>query len=404
MRHVYIFDSSARATNYGIGTYIKQLVDALKYTRYNITIVNIIHKDVEFEILNKGPIRYILIPAPVINKNNLNFEEFEKSIPFILYPYVDKNENNIFHLNYMGARTMVEYIRSIIGGSIVLTVHYTEWSFSLLGNRRKLFHILKSDKGELDDKSRSIYEKIIKEKDMLNICDKIIAVSKHSYNDLIKIYKINKNKISIINNALNDFYCEDEIKKTIIKKRMHINKDDILLLFVGRLDPIKGIDIMIKIFKIILDRYSNLHLLIVGEGDFNKCLLNSFDIWTKVSFTGFLSKKNLFDLYTISDIGIVPSLHEEFGYVAVEMMSFKIPIIVNDTTGLSEIVDDRINGFKVSVNSQKKTWGNLIEKICFLIENPDLRKELGDKARNKFETCYNLRLFKDRILELYDSL
>lgn len=404
MKHVYIFDSSARAANYGIGTYIKQLIDALKYTRYNVTIVNIIHKDIEFEVLNKGLIRYILIPAPIINKNNLNFDGFEKSIPFIIYPYVDKNENNIFHFNYMGARSMAEYIRLIIGGSIVLTVHYTEWSFSLLGNRRKLFHILKSDKMRFDDKSKSIFEMIIKEKEMLSICDKVIAISKHSYDDLIEIYEVDKSKISIINNALNDFYSEDEIKKTIIKKRMHINENDILLLFVGRLDPIKGVDILINDFRIIVNKYPNVHLMIVGEGDFNKCLLDSFDIWTKVSFTGFLPKKSLFELYSISDIGIVPSLHEEFGYVAVEMMSFKIPIIVNDTTGLSEIVDDRVNGFKVSINSQKKTRGEMIEKICYLIENPDLRKELGDKARNKFETYYNLKLFKDRILKLYDSL
>ena len=56
MKHVYIFNSSARGAYYGIGTYIKQLVDVLRRTAYNVTVVNIIYQDIEFDICLKDSI------------------------------------------------------------------------------------------------------------------------------------------------------------------------------------------------------------------------------------------------------------------------------------------------------------------------------------------------------------
>ena len=404
MKHIYIFNSSARGTIYGVGTYIKQLVDILKYTKYNVTIVNIIFKDIEFDVLKKGSVRYISIPNPVINKNDLSIEAFEKSIPFVLYPYIDKNEKNIFHLNYMGTKYIAEYLRLLVGGSIVLTVHYTDWSFSLLGNRKKISNILKKEEKELDKRSQAILKNLTQERGVIDVCDKIVSISKHSFHDLIKIHKADKNKIVLINNALKDSHTANEEKKFAIRKKLRIDSDDIVLIFAGRLDPVKGVDILVNSFKSVIEKHSNTRLFIAGEGIFNNLLSASSPIWTRISFTGFLSKKDLLELYNIAEIGIIPSLHEEFGYVAIEMMSHEIPIIVNDTTGLSEIIDDNINGLKVSINSHKKIQEALVDKINYLIENPNERKRIGENARDKYKTHYSLKLFKERMLALYDSL
>ena len=404
MRHIYIFNSLVRGTNYGVGTYIKQLVDILKHTEYNVTIVNIIYKDIEFDISRKDSIRYISVPAPVINKNELSNEGFEKSIPFILYPYINKSEQNIFHLNYMGYKYIAKYLRSFIGGSIILTVHYTDWSFSLLGNRYKLLRMQKKEAEKLDLQSRTILKNLTQEKELLDICDKIVAISQHSYRDLTKIHKVNKKKIILINNALKDSYTENREKKLEIRKKMQIPPDEIVLVFVGRLDVVKGIDILINSFKHVIEKHPNARLIIAGDGDFNKYLSISSPVWTRITFTGFLSKKDLHTLYNIADIGVIPSLHEEFGYVAVEMMIHKIPIIANNTTGLSEIIDDNVNGLKVSISSHKKTWKELADKINYLIENPNIRKMVGENARDKFKTHYNIKLFKMRMLALYNSL
>ena len=405
MKHVYIFNSSARGAYYGIGTYIKQLVNVLRRTAYNVTVVNIIYQDIEFDICLKDSIRYISIPAPIIPKKRLNNEGFEKSIPFILYPYVAPNEQNIFHLNYMGDKYLAQYLRSLFTGcSIILTVHYTDWSLSLSGNRSLLRQILRKEGKELDLRSQTILSNLAQEKELLAICDKVVAISRHSYRDLIQIHKVDKRKTTLINNALKRSRITSDEKREKTRKKLLIAPNEIILLFVGRLDIVKGLDLLINTVKHLIKRYPDLRLIVAGEGDFSKYLSASSPLWTQITFTGFLSPKSLQELYTIADIGIIPSLHEEFGYVAIEMMNHKIPIIANDTTGLSELIDDGINGFKVHINSRQTTCKELVDKIIYLIENPDIRKNIGEKARNKLNCHYNIRFFEKQMLALYNSL
>ena len=405
MKHIYIFNSLVRGTYYGVGTYIKQLIDVLRHTKYNVTVVNIIYKDAEFDICIKDSIRQISIPAPIINKNGQNNEGFEKSIPFILHPYIDPNEQNIFHLNYMENKNMAQYLRLLFAGSsIILTVHYTDWSFSLSGNRYKLLQIQKKEGKELNLQSQTILSNLAQEKELLAICDKVVAISRHSHRDLIQIHKVDEKKITLINNALRECRITNKEKRDKIREKLHIAPNEIILVFAGRLDVVKGLDILINAVKYLIKEYPDLRLIVAGDGDFNRYLSVSSLIWSKITFTGFLSKKRLQDLYTIADIGIIPSLHEEFGYVAIEMMSHKIPIIANDTTGLSEIIDDGVNGFKVHIGSYKATCKELIRKIIYLIENPNIRRTIGENARYELKKHYNIRLFKKQMLALYDSL
>lgn len=71
-------------------------------------------------------------------------------------------------------------------------------------------------------------------------------------------------------------------------------------------------------------------------------------------FTGYVNQRTLSDLYSVADIGVVPSLHEEFGYVAIEMMMHRLPVIVNATTGLAEDCRSR-NERTARVSEKRKT-------------------------------------------------
>lgn len=402
-KHIYIFTTQARGSYYGIGTYVKQLISVLRKTEYGVTLVDLIYKDVEFEVLEKNSIRYICIPAPIINKQGLSVNAFHESVPFVLYPYINQEEHNIFHFNYMESGNIAKCLRLLVGGTIVLTVHYTDWSFSLLGKRRKLLQIQRKRYEHLDLGCRTIIEYLEREKEFLNICDKVVVISRHSFRDLVKIHQVDEKKLVFISNALSS---PKTLKKNSIRirEKYHILSTEMVIVFVGRLDVVKGIDILIGAFKQVVDRYPCARLFIVGDGNFSKCLSDSFGVCTRVTFTGFLSRKKLFELYNIADIGVIPSLHEEFGYVAIEMMSQKVPIIVNDTTGLSEIVDDTINGFKVALNANRSTWRRLIDKICFLIENPDIREQIGENAYDKFKTYYSVKSYRKKMIDFYASV
>lgn len=89
--------------------------------------------------------------------------------------------------------------------------------------------------------------------------------------------------------------------------------------------------------------------------------MGSFFILPRLSTdTFFYKNKKLFELYSIADIGVLLSIHEEFGYTAIEMPMYKIPHIVNKTTGLAEIVEHQICGLTTMIK-----WGN--EKIFYFL-------------------------------------
>lgn len=408
MTHLYIFNSAVRGAEYGIGTYIRQLLSALKSSGLKVTMVKTIYSDKEFTVEEKKGVRYITIPAPVVGTVTDELDAFDKTIPFILFPYIDNSEQNIFHINYVGARSLIEAMKQYYPGKVILTVHYTDWSFSLLGNRRKLKEVLKKKEADCDKRETALRKSLNKEKEALKLCDHILAISQHSYNDLIKIHEVPRSKLQLVNNALADKYkALPEDKKAHLKQRYKIADNDINIIYAGRLDEVKGVSILIHSFKQVLDEHPNARLIMAGEGSFPTLLAKASPIWTRITFTGFLSAKELSNLYSIADIGVVPSLHEEFGFVAVEMMMHNIPMVVSDTTGLAEIVDNEVNGLKAKIKqgkrSEKASVSSLAEKIIQLIELPALRQELGRNARRKFKSHYELSIFQNRMMKVYNS-
>lgn len=118
---------------------------------------------------------------------------------------------------------------------------------------------------------------------------------------------------------------------------------------------------------------------------------------------GFLKHKD-----SITDIGVVCSLHEEFGLVAIEMMMHELPVVVTQTGGLDEIVEDRVSGLKVpvqTINEKRQVdVKQLEEKMHFLLDNPACARELGENGRKRFLDKFELSVFKEKMLNLYNTI
>ena len=126
---------------------------------------------------------------------------------------------------------------------------------------------------------------------------------------------------------------------------------------------------MINAFKKVIQHNSDARLIIAGDGAFSLACIKSSPIWSKVTFTGYVDKDTLYELYRLSNIGVVPSLHEEFGYVAIEMASVGLPVLVNPKGGLKEIAENFELVFDAS-DTKKSFTDSLADKILeFLSDN-----------------------------------
>ena len=151
-------------------------------------------------------------------------------------------------------------------------------------------------------------------------------------------------------------------------------------LFVGRLEKIKGLQNVIPIFK----ERPDFDLLIAGDGDYKKPLIDLAGDKTNIKFIGRLDQNRLQNLYQNARAVIVPSIcYETFGIIVIEAFSMRTPVIVNNLGALPETVEDSGGGFIYNNPTE------LMDAIVELVQNSTLRDELGNKGYAAFLKYWN---------------
>lgn len=414
MKSLYILNVNVREAWYGIGTYIDQLVKCMNGTDIKVNLIEMNASVERLTVEIPNDVRYISIPRPMNIPRDIDFREYLEIVQnytvHLLKEYVSEQDDNIFHLNRMGALSFAKKLKEhFINGKIVLTMHYTNWSLSLLGDKSHLKKIMRSERELLLPMEMEVYDEVIERRELIsNYCDKVIAISEHSYRNLVSVYKVPKTKVILINNALQDQGRSIAADKNKTREKFHIPAHEAVLIYAGRVDRIKGVFILTEAFNRILKKHPECRLIIAGSGQVEAVMALAGCNNSKITYMGFIPKRTLYKLYSISDIGFIPSIYEEFGYVALEMMMHKLPVVVSDTTGLREIIDNGSDVLRVPIKKESgrfhQSAKNLAEKISILIDRYDLQQQYGEAARKKYLYKYGLSLFRRRMLQLYDSL
>lgn len=231
--------------------------------------------------------------------------------------------------------------------------------------------------------------------------DKIICPS-HHLTRLIKSYCIvDEHKIHVIPNGI-DLEAIDKIKNydTGVLSKYDLEKDKYVL-FIGRLSVLKGAQYLIEAFKAIKKEYSKLKLVIVGTGDFENYLQNLAYGIDDVVFIGYIDslavKKQLYE----NCLAVaVPSLYEGLPMVVLEAMSCRKAVIASDVGGIPMLIRHGKNGFLVKPGDSK----NLEKFIKILLEDANLRKNMGSFGRKLVEKEFTIDKMVGKTLKVYESL
>lgn len=174
--------------------------------------------------------------------------------------------------------------------------------------------------------------------------DKIIAVSKSTKHDLIKDYKINEKKITVIPEAADPIYrplTEKEIEK--IKQKYSLITP--FILYVGTIEPRKNITTILDAFASCLKSFPNLELVIAGKkGWYYEQIflhLHELKIQEKVKFLGYVPLSDLPALYNAAHIFVYPSHYEGFGLPPLEAMQCGTPVITSNVSSLPEVMGEK---------------------------------------------------------------
>jgi glycosyltransferase involved in cell wall biosynthesis len=166
-----------------------------------------------------------------------------------------------------------------------------------------------------------------------------------------------------------------------------------------RLDPSKGIDILIKAFNLIKDKFPKLYLVIAGEGSEEKnlkTLVDNFSLNDRVIFIGTVKIERGISLLKGATLTVVPSLSEGGGLVNIEAQAAGCPVIASRVGGIPEYVKDNESGLLFEPGNYEE----LAEKISQLLSDNSLREKLingGIKHSRKFDW----NILAPQYIELY---
>ncbi|WP_319591770.1 glycosyltransferase family 4 protein [uncultured Draconibacterium sp.] len=312
-----ILKNKDRGTDYGVGTFIKQLSSELACkVNVNVFILEIgITTSKSFSIVQQNNITIFEIPTPYDIKSTdtkSNQEKFARNISRIISQYITGiGSKNIIHMNYVFQYFIATSLKKTFNGRIIFTQH-------LFIPGQKL------EKNYFDTETHTYYD-----------VDHIITVTQHGKKHLTK-KGVDAKKIKCIYNGL----CDKNFKRAVevdVKKKYGLPENDKLILYSGRIDPIKGLDYLCRAMESLIKKIPNCRLVIAGEGDFKSLIESSRKFCANISFLGFIPFEDVVALYRQADIGVIPSLEEHCSYVALEMLHCGLPVVASNLGGLKEI-------------------------------------------------------------------
>lgn len=171
------------------------------------------------------------------------------------------------------------------------------------------------------------------------------------------------------------------------------------LLVVGRLHPVKGVDVALRALSLLKDEYGGrLFLRIVGIGPQKGYLIklvSELGLEKRVAFLGY--RHDVEELVHESDIVLVPSRYEPFGMAAAEGGAAGRPVIASRVGGLTEIVEDGVTGLLFAMGDPR----DLSQKILQLAKDKSLAEKLGENARKRISALFAPEVIAEKMVKIY---
>lgn len=292
-------------------------------------------------------------------------------------------------------------IASITGAPLLTTVHY-------------LSDPIEQWWGQTPDP-----EIVAQEREMLDRGVRFIAVSGAISTLMNDVYEVPKNQINVIYNGIDPtlFQMGDREKSYGERlKKIVAPASENIILYTGRLHPMKGVTALLKSAAIVLDECPATRYILVGDPDsqafaleFRAQLEGNPRLKHGVTVLGKISRRQVAALYSVADLSILPSVFDPCPYAAIEAMFAGIPLIASNGGGLAELLLDQVTGVTIPVRHQ---CGNihsvdpaeLAQATLRVLRDKDFAQNIGQNARDHAYRTYTSAIMVTATKRLYAEI
>ncbi len=245
------------------------------------------------------------------------------------------------------------------------------------------------------------------EKKGARIADAVITVSEAMKQELIGM-GAPAEKIHVCYHGVDAKFFDparvDHERLYALKKRYGFGKDDVIVLFVGRLEPVKGVIQLFEAMQEVVKKHPNAKLLVVGKGALEAWAMEDALRQGFVTLvTDFLDPEEKMYHYALADLCVFPSLYEPFGIVALEAAAMAKPSVVgaSGTSGLREIVENPASLRPTGVHVNARDPGDIAWGINLALEDPERLKKWGENARDRVLQHFTWKSAAKTTLKIY---
>ena len=235
---------------------------------------------------------------------------------------------------------------------------------------------------------------------LLRDASKVIALSRMEA-EQYRVMGVPEEKIEVIPNGIDLSEYGDLPPKCSFKKKFSIDDEEKIVLYLGRIHKIKGIDILVKAFAKVIEKLKNVKLVVVGPDDGYldeiKSLIEYKKIKDKVLITGPLYGRDKLEAYVDADVYVLPSRYEIWGMTVLEAVACGIPIILTENCGVAEYFRDKV-GLVVKPDSK-----HLSETLLEMLLDQNRRNTFRENCDTVIER-FDIAKTVSKLEEVYEEL
>jgi glycosyltransferase involved in cell wall biosynthesis len=321
--------------------------------------------------------------------------------------------NDIFVYNLLSASKFINQV-SLKNNFDLVVIH--DWLSAMAGLIIKgslklpvVFHVHSTEEQRTGDGSSIIKEL---EKRMASQADMVITVS-YSMRDHLISLGYPKEKINVVWNGCDpELYDPKKVDQNLVnylKEMYEIKEGERVILFIGRLTWIKGVENLVLAFPEVLKDFPNTKLIILGKGEEHDDLIELCErlkIKDKVKIRSeFVSVKERIAHYALADVCVFPSFAEPFGIVSLEAMSMEKPVVVG-ATGISGFKEQVIYGGEneCGVHVDGKNVESIAAGIKEVLGDPERARRMGLNGRKRVIEYFSIDKVAKVTLDLYKKI
>jgi len=357
-----IITSSKLPPEEGVGNYVWNLAIALQKRGHEVSVISKSDKAVILNVsgvkiyqdaILSGFPRYLNEQRAVVEGvlEKLNPDVIYMHVPLVMTPKTDKKIITMVHTSLVADAKYAKSMKIKVATALI---------------------------------SRPTTKKLIERSSFITTPSEAVA------SEVVKYYGVDENKVSAIGSGVSD---------DILKNQRNEQRKPSIL-YVGRLDPRKGIFDLLEAAKSI---QVNAQVLIVGKGAAEaelKRKVVEMGLNDKIKFLGHVTRRNLLRLYATCTVAVLPSHYEGLPITLLEMMGSGMPVVTTNIPSITCVVEHNKNGLLVKPSSQKA----LVYVIRRLLADHRLRQRLGRAARRTVEKEYTWDKVAIRVEKICEAI